>query len=99
MRVTERAIDATGQARRLPEVGIAGGWTSLELPDAHIIGRDEEPATREQFHAECKTDLDIERLPSGQFATHDRVLAMVALIYNILRDIGRARPHRPARRR
>jgi hypothetical protein len=88
MRVTERTIDAQGQALLVPEGDIEGWWTSLELPDAEIIRLYAEHATSEQFHSEFKTDLDIERLPSGKFATNDLVLAMAALIYNILRYIG-----------
>ena len=42
----------------------------------------------EQFHSEFKTDLDIERLPSGKFATNDLVMACAVLAYNILRWIG-----------
>jgi Transposase DDE domain group 1 len=90
MRVTERTIDAQGQALLVPEVDIEGWWTSLELPDAEIIRLYAEHATSEQFHSEFKTDLDIERLPSGKFATNDLVLAMAALVYNILRYIGLA---------
>jgi len=45
-------------------------------------------ATSEQFHSEFKTDLDIERLPSGKFATNDLVMACATLSYNILRWIG-----------
>ena len=33
----------------------------------------------EQFHSEFKTDLDIERLPSGKFATNDLVMAHAVL--------------------
>jgi len=35
-----------------------------------------------------KTDLDIQRFPSGKFDTNDLVLAMASLAYNILRWIG-----------
>jgi len=45
-------------------------------------------ATHEQFHAELKTDLDLEHLPSGKFATNDLLLTLGALVYNILRMIG-----------
>lgn len=79
---------------------IEGWWTSLELADAEIIRLYEEHATSEQFHSEFKTDLDIERLPSGKFATNDLVLAMAALVYNILRYIGLTGligPHAPVR--
>jgi DDE family transposase len=88
MRVTERSIDRHGQHLLVPEVEVDGWWTSLELPDASVIRLYEEHATCEQFHSEFKTDLDIERLPSGKFATNDLILAMAALIYNVLRHIG-----------
>jgi hypothetical protein len=108
MRVTERTLDAQGQRLRVPEVEGEGGWTSLELADAKVIRLYEAHATREQFPSEFKTDLDIERLPSGKpvlsvaegFATHDRVLAMAALVYNLLRHIGLTGligPHAPVR--
>ena len=42
----------------------------------------------QQFHSEFKTDLDIERLPSGKFDTNDLVLAFAVFAYNILRFIG-----------
>lgn len=79
---------------------IEGGWTSLELSDAEIIRLYEAHATSEQFPSEFKTDLDLERLPSGKFATNDLILAMAALIYNVLRHIGLTGligPHAPVR--
>lgn len=100
MRVTERTIDAQGQRLLVPEVEVEGWGTSLEFADAKIIRLYEEHATSEQFHSEVKTDLDIERLPSGKFATNDLVLAMAALVYNRLRYIGLAGligPHAPVR--
>jgi hypothetical protein len=45
-------------------------------------------ATSEQFHSEFKTDLDVERLPSGKFASNVLVLACVMLPCNILRWLG-----------
>jgi hypothetical protein len=44
--------------------------------------------TSEQFHSEFKTDMDIERLSSGKFATNALVLACSVLVYNRLRWIG-----------
>jgi hypothetical protein len=99
-RVTERTLDAQGRRLLVPEVDIEGGWTSLELSDAEILRQYEAHATSAQFHAECKTDLDIERLPSGKFATNDLILAMAALIYNVLRHLGLTGligPHAPVR--
>ncbi len=37
---------------------------------------------------EIKTDLDLERLPSGKFATNDLILHLAQLAYNILRLMG-----------
>jgi hypothetical protein len=42
----------------------------------------------EQFHSELKTDLDLERLPSGKFDTNDVVLHLSAFAYNGLRLPG-----------
>jgi hypothetical protein len=42
----------------------------------------------EQFHAEFKTDLDLQRLPSGKFETHALVCRLAALAMNILRLMG-----------
>ncbi|HDM77669.1 MAG TPA: hypothetical protein ENG51_14540 [Deltaproteobacteria bacterium] len=39
-------------------------------------------------HSKFKTDLDIERLPSGKFATNVLILSLAALAYNILCIIG-----------
>ncbi|WP_278342314.1 transposase, partial [Parageobacillus thermoglucosidasius] len=45
-------------------------------------------ATSEQFHSEIKTDLDLERLPAGKFATNNLVLHAGVFAYNLLRIIG-----------
>jgi hypothetical protein len=42
----------------------------------------------EQFHSEIKTDLDLERLPSGKFDCHDLLLLLGMFAYNCLRLIG-----------
>lgn len=89
--VTERTIDKHGDKLLVPEITLEGWWTSLGevmCPDEKIIALYCDHATSEQFHAEFKTDLDIERLPSGKFATNDLVLACSTLAYNILRWIG-----------
>jgi hypothetical protein len=89
--VTERTIDKHGARLLVPQITIEGWWTSLGecvCPDRKIIALYCDHATSEQFHSEFKTDLDIERLPSGKFATNDLVMACAVLAYNILRWIG-----------
>jgi len=88
MRVTERSIDKHGQALLLPDIEIEGWWTSLLRDEEEIIRLYADHATSEQYHSELKTDLDIERLPSGKFATNALVLACAQVAYNILRWIG-----------
>jgi len=93
MRVTERTIDSQGNRLLVPEIAVEGWWTSLgeiACADEKVIALYCDHATSEQFHSEFKTDLDIERLPSGKFATNDLVMACAALAYNILRWIGLA---------
>jgi hypothetical protein len=91
VRVTQRTIDKRGQCLLSPEITLEGWWTSLSadaFSDEEVIGLYQGHGTSEQFHSEFKTDLDIERLPSGKFATNALVLSMAAFAYNILRFIG-----------
>lgn len=39
-------------------------------------------------HSEFKTDMDVERFPSGKFATNSLVMELAVIAYNILRMIG-----------
>ena len=88
MRLIERSIDRNGQSLLEPELEIEGWWTTLDRSDQEIMALYRDHATSEQFHSEIKTDLDLERLPSGKFNTNDLILALNSLIYNILRWIG-----------
>jgi len=91
MRVVERTIDKYGQALLFPDIEIEGWWTTLKeaaFDDETIIALYRDHGTSEQFHSEFKTDLDIERLPSGKFNTNDLIMTLAALAYNILRWIG-----------
>lgn len=90
MHVVERTIDRQGQRLLVPEIEIEGWLTSLDWPAQQIVTLYQGHGTHEQFHAEFKTDLDLERLPSGKFATNDLVLAHAVLAFNILRAIGQA---------
>jgi hypothetical protein len=88
MRLVERTTQPDGQFLLEPEYELEGWWSSLaETPEA-VIKRYQAHATHEQFHSEIKTDLDLERLPSGKFATNDLILHLAQLAYNILRLMG-----------
>jgi hypothetical protein len=102
MRVIERCIDKHGQQLLVPQIEIEGWWTSLWFDEETIIALYADHGTSEQYHSEFKTDLDIERLPSGKFATNALVLACAVLAYNILRWIGQTAllgPDAPPRHR
>lgn len=88
MRVIERTIDRHGQALLVPEIELEGWWTSLDSEPEIIIALYAEHGTSEQYHSEFKTDLDIERLPSGKFATNALVLVCAMFAYNLLRWLG-----------
>ena len=88
VRVIKRTIDSQGRGLIFPEYQMDGWWTSLELADRHIIALYRDHATSEQFHGEYKTDMDLERLPSGKFETNTLVMVMGTFVYNVLRWIG-----------
>jgi hypothetical protein len=88
MRVTEHTIASNGQILAFPEIEVEGWWTNLGLPEEQVIKLYEGRGTSEQYHSEFKTDLDIERLPSGKFRTNALVLSMAGFAYNVLRIIG-----------
>ncbi|RLA29742.1 MAG: hypothetical protein DRR11_14950 [Gammaproteobacteria bacterium] len=46
--------------------------------------------TSEQFHSVLKTDLDIERLPSGKFDTNALVLGCSILAYTRISPMARS---------
>jgi hypothetical protein len=89
-RLIERTIDRHGQGALLPELEYAFWDTTLpaDFRPSAVIALYADHGTHEQFHSEFKTDLDLERLPSGKFATNDLILSLAMLAYNVLRLIG-----------
>jgi len=91
VQLIERTEDRHGQPLLFPELTLEGWWTSLdaETVDAEtVIALYQQRGTSEQYHSEFKTDLDLERLPSGKFATNALVMALAAMAYNLLRYVG-----------
>ena len=88
MRAVERTIDKRGQLLLTPEIELEGWWTTLDLPAKDVIRLYEDHGASEQFHSEIKTDMDLERLPSGKFNTNALILTLGGVAYNILRTIG-----------
>ena len=86
--VIERTIDKHGQFLLMPDIEVNTFWTNLGYSDDDIIGLYHAHGESEQYHSEIKTDMDVERLPSGKFDTNELVLELTVLAYNILRIIG-----------
>ena len=86
--VTERSCSASGQIFLVPKLEVDTYWTSLRDDARTIIALYHEHGTMEQFHSEIKSELDLERLPSGKFATNSFVLHAGMLAYNMLRVLG-----------
>ena len=86
--ITERTVDKYGQILLIPEIEVETWWTNPGGTDDEIIKLYHAHGECEQFHSEIKTDMDLERLPSGKFATNALVLELGLIAYNILRMIG-----------
>jgi len=88
--ITIRTMAANGQLLIEPKIDVASWWTSLENPPEDIIRLYREHATCEQFHSEIKSDIGLERFPSGKFDTNAAILKLAILAYNILRIVGQS---------
>ena len=90
MRLIERSVDKHGQPMLFPEYEIEGWSTTLpaKFGMQEVIDLYKDHATHEQFHSEFKTEMDLERLPSGTFDTNYLVCALAAVAMNILRLMG-----------
>jgi len=98
LRLIERTVDAKGQTLLVPDLVLEGWTTSLEagtFKPLDVIALYADHATHEQFHSEFKTDLDLERLPSGKFDTNYLVCGLAAVALNVLRLMGQVGLHGP----
>lgn len=86
--ITERTIDRYGQYFIVPDIELGTYWTNTFLPDETVIDLYHAHGESEQYHSEIKTDMDVERLPSGKFESNKLVLELTMIAYNILRIIG-----------
>jgi hypothetical protein len=87
-KITERLTDINGNQLLIPEYEVATYWTNLPLKAQDVIGLYQDHGTSEQFHSELKSDMNVERLPSGKFATNQTYLHCAMLAFNTLRIIG-----------
>jgi len=86
--VTVRTITAKGEQLLLPEIEADTYWTGLEEYPETVIALYHAHGTSEKFHSELKSDMGVERLPSGKFKTNATVLQAAMVAFNTLRRIG-----------
>ena len=83
-----RETDKYGQYLSGPQVEVDTFWTNLGLSDQEVINHYHAHGECGQYHSGLKTDMDLERLPSGKFDTNALVLELSMIAFNILRMIG-----------
>jgi hypothetical protein len=91
----ETTIDKDGQLHLVPDLELDLYWVNLNAADDEVIELYHKHGTCEQFHSEIKTDMDLERLPSGDFNLNELVLVIGMLVYNILRFMGQLSLQKP----
>jgi hypothetical protein len=86
--VTEKLMDRQSQQLLIPEIEVEVYWNSLNVAAKEAEEIYHKHGTMEQYHSEFKSDLDLERLPSGKFNCNYTIMLLGMLSFNILRIIG-----------
>lgn len=87
--VTEKTIAPKGQPMLLPEHEVEVYWNSLNLKAREVEELYHKHGTMEQYHSEFKSDLDMERLPSGKFSSNYTIMLLAMISFNLLRIAGK----------
>ena len=87
-KVTERYEAKDGTKLLFPEIEVETFWTNLFESPEEVIELYHAHGTSEQFHSELKSDMGIERLPSGKFSVNSVILHIAMIAFNALRFIG-----------
>jgi hypothetical protein len=88
--VTERT-SKNGQMLLIPEYTIFSVWTNLEeVSCADVLRLYRDRGTCEQYFAEIKSELDLERLPSGKFCVNELFFQLGMFVNNMLRVMGQS---------
>jgi hypothetical protein len=88
--VTEITMDyKTQQPYLIPNYEVDVYWNSLNLRADIVEEQYHKHGTSEQYHSEFKTDLDMERLPSGKFSSNYTIMLFGMIAFNFLRITGK----------
>jgi hypothetical protein len=72
-----------------PEYTVFSVWTNLEeVSCADVLRLYRDRGTCEQYFAEIKSELDLERLPSGKFCANE-LFSQLGMFVNNLKEFGR----------
>jgi hypothetical protein len=88
--VTEKTMDhKTRQPFLMPQHDVDVYWNSLNLSADIVEEQYHKHGTSEQYHSEFKSDLDMERLPSGKFSSNYTIMLFGMISFNLLRIAGK----------
>jgi len=91
VRMVFEVVERTSRKGRdllVPERTACVLWTSLDAPEEVVLDWYRRRGESEQYHAEFKGEMDLERLPSGKFAVNSLFFQLGVLAYNMLRVMG-----------
>ncbi len=86
--VIERTIDIDGQKLLVPKLEVNTWWTNLSCRAKTVLDLYHGHGPSEQYHSELKSDLDVERLPSGRLCANKIILLCAMVAFNLLRGLG-----------
>jgi hypothetical protein len=87
-KVTVRESDAEGNPFLFPDLDVEVYFTNLNESPESIINLYHNHGLSEQFHSELKSDMGVERFPSGKMAVNSLILHISMIAFNTLRFIG-----------
>lgn len=87
--VSEAIMDKKGQYLVIPEIAVDSYWTNLDFSAEDVEKCYHLHGTSEQYHSEFKTDLDMERLPSGKYNSNSLIMMLGMIAFNLLRILGK----------
>ncbi len=86
--VIERLQDTDGYDLLIPTIEVNTWWTNLPCNAETLIDLYHDHGTSEQFHSELKSDMSVERLPSGKLCVNKIILLCDMIAFNLLRTLG-----------
>ena len=86
--VVERTTDRDGEKLLVPDIEVNLWWTNVFEDGETCVELYHRHGTSEQFHSEFKSDMGVERLNSGKFATNSLLTQLAMVAFNILRVMG-----------